>query len=326
MVMRFKRKVLFLGAGFSQNYGGYLTTQLWEHIYNQPDISKSSRMRSEMRERYNVEDIPDRLGRDDRHLFMRAVKVAFAQHEGILDRNILNPDGFHTAQVREWLASFAGGQGEVGCIFTVNVDLLVEKLANEVFAPTLPGLPPPVQPPNITPGITRVVLDPPVLQKATITEQMCSGLNLIKLHGSINWRVFDGRSKTRLMVFGNQKTKSLKRWPLLKANFSLFKKALNSEWVSQAWIVGYGFGDEHINEVICRACEDNRSLGLYVIAGATRPEIFFRQLRERMTHRHYYVISERIRAVITNSFSGIFHNREPENSVPLGEILRLSEI
>ena len=319
-------RILFVGAGFSANFDGYLTTQLWEHIYNQPDISKSRLIQSEMRDLYNVEDIPDRLKGEPRKAFMRAVKVAFAQHESILDRNLLNPSaGFQSQRLKEWIRLFAGTQDEPGFIFSLNVDLLLEKLSHRSFNLTLPALPDDLQPARIPEtDIEKKLLDKAVLKCREIDRPHVGELNLIKLHGSINWRTLEGQGKRRLLVFGSQKSKTLKRWPLLSANFNLLKHTLASNWVSQVWIVGYGFGDSHINEALFNACERNRSLGLYVIAGATRPDTFFSHLRGKMPLRQFYSISNHIKAVITNSFSGIFRQAEGGgDSIPLQEIKQL---
>jgi hypothetical protein len=73
--------------------------------------------------------------------------------------------------------------------------------------------------------------------------------NVIKLHGSFNWRTPDARS---LMVVGTEKTRQIANLPLLAWYSDVLKAVLFSGNV-RLMIVGYGFGDEHINATIAEA-------------------------------------------------------------------------
>jgi hypothetical protein len=71
---------------------------------------------------------------------------------------------------------------------------------------------------------------------------------IFKLHGSSNWAVPD---ETDLMlILGGDKAKEIPKQPLLKWYFEEFDRRLAG---SRVMIIGYSFGDEHINESLRRA-------------------------------------------------------------------------
>jgi hypothetical protein len=84
---------------------------------------------------------------------------------------------------------------------------------------------------------------------------------LIKLHGSYNWKSSDG---SRAMVIGRGKTEQIKNEPLLEYYFDIFRKVL-SQNQRRLLVIGYGFGDEHINSVIADAVV-NHSLKIYILS------------------------------------------------------------
>ncbi|MBI3912168.1 MAG: SIR2 family protein, partial [Armatimonadetes bacterium] len=83
----------------------------------------------------------------------------------------------------------------------------------------------------------------------------------VKLHGSQNWR---SSADAQLMVIGKGKTDQISREPLLAWYSELFRAVvLQSE--RRLLVIGYGFRDEHINNVIADAVA-NHGLALYVIS------------------------------------------------------------
>ena len=75
--------------------------------------------------------------------------------------------------------------------------------------------------------------------------------NVIKLHGSFNWRTMDGRNS---MVVGTGKEDQINAYPLLSWYWDIFKSVLSAGNV-RLLIVGYGFGDDHVNATIADAVE-----------------------------------------------------------------------
>lgn len=72
---------------------------------------------------------------------------------------------------------------------------------------------------------------------------------LIKLHGSCNWISYDG---SEIMVIGRGKKGKIQKEPLLKLYFEIFENVL-SQGRRRLFIIGYGFGDKHVNEIISKA-------------------------------------------------------------------------
>jgi hypothetical protein len=84
---------------------------------------------------------------------------------------------------------------------------------------------------------------------------------LMKLHGSYNWKSSDGLDA---MVIGRGKTEQMMKEPLLCYYFEIFKAVL-SQGKRRLLVIGYGFGDEHINGVISKAIRDDE-LKLYILS------------------------------------------------------------
>ena len=103
-------------------------------------------------------------------------------------------------------------------------------------------------------------------------ERLAGQTNVIKLHGSFNWRTADGAN---IMVVGTDKTKQIADFPLLTWYRALFKRVLYAGGM-RLMIVGYEFGDEHINEVIANAVANH---GLRVFIWDAGPDLKGRLLR-----------------------------------------------
>lgn len=95
----------------------------------------------------------------------------------------------------------------------------------------------------------------------------------IKLHGSWNWRASDGKSG---MVIGRGKETRIMQEPLLSWYLETFESILSKEG-RKLLVIGYGFRDPHINEVIAR-CVNEHGLELYVLSPLP-PDEFKHQLK-----------------------------------------------
>jgi hypothetical protein len=67
----------------------------------------------------------------------------------------------------------------------------------------------------------------------------------IKLHGSVNWV----SAPDRVLIMGGEKTVSINRFPLLTWYHQEFRKMLQRP-EARLMVIGYGFGDAHINDAI----------------------------------------------------------------------------
>jgi SIR2-like protein len=82
----------------------------------------------------------------------------------------------------------------------------------------------------------------------------------IKLHGSSNWR--DER-EGRIWVMGTNKRATLRHFPFLTKLHDLFRQQLFNRPV-RLMVIGYSFGDEHINDTIMSAA-DSGHLQLFLV-------------------------------------------------------------
>jgi hypothetical protein len=264
MIGKFSKRVLLTGAGWSRNWDGLLASEIWNSLIGHGAVLSNARLRDLLLAEPSFEAA---LGRThfppftdaDRHALEQAVIDIFVA----MDRAIGGPHDpwINTYKVQELMFRFWGRSGEgnsAGYIFTTNQDLFPERfLWNELRygAPrgALPGLllvgGQNWFSPNLGPYSPAFVMQPmrdPASQ-ARLTGQM----NVIKLHGSFNWRAADG---SNLLVVGTEKTAKIAAMPLLSWYAEIFRQSLFAGEV-RLMVVGYGFGDEHINAVIAEAVE-----------------------------------------------------------------------
>ncbi len=83
----------------------------------------------------------------------------------------------------------------------------------------------------------------------------------VKLHGSQNWLSSDGK---HAMVIGRNKPEQIDCEPLLDWYFKTFKQVLSFP-NRRLLVIGYGFRDAHINEIIASSIAKH-GLKLYVIS------------------------------------------------------------
>lgn len=113
---------------------------------------------------------------------------------------------------------------------------------------------------------------------------------LIKLHGSYNWIGSNGKKS---MVIGRHKEDKIKKEPLLNRYFETFKEVL-SQGQRRLLIIGYGFGDDHINRVISNAVK-NHELKVYILSSGS-----IQKLKEKLSENCEDFIN------IYNGISGYF--------------------
>jgi len=126
-------------------------------------------------------------------------------------------------------------------------------------------------------------------------------LHYIKLHGSYDWR--DEKNQTK-MIIGTNKPGQIEKEPLLSWYFQLFKEVLilgNRRLL----IIGYGFGDPHINDVIIDAIK-RHNLKIYVMS-PDDPKNFRRRMDDidwniyRATSGYYQCTLKELFPIVGNS-------------------------
>ncbi|MDP2383706.1 MAG: SIR2 family protein [Nitrospirota bacterium] len=272
------KTILLTGAGFTKNFGGYLASEMWEAIFNQTEISECEPLRSCLLqiETLNFEKAYDQIlfsGKfhlNEQMIFKRALRAAYEELDSLVLQYTLSHQGFVDYVFRELIVRFRGQVEERGFLFTLNQDMFVERFFHsENFRLTLPGLNNPAwfnlnksQSPAKEYLVT-IPSDTDDIQKLkhAFSDERSESFVYVKLHGSYNWF---GKHGGDVMVVGNAKTEAIEGEPLLRWYQELFREAIN-EPDRKLVVIGYGFGDEHINKEIADAIAKN-GLRLYVIS------------------------------------------------------------
>lgn len=92
-------------------------------------------------------------------------------------------------------------------------------------------------------------------------------INYVKLHGSYGWLSSIGSNG---YVIGKNKEDQIAAEPLLSWYFSLFRNVLSNPY-RKLLIIGYGFRDTHINEILASSIKDF-GLKLYIIYPSDQSE------------------------------------------------------
>lgn len=307
MKIHSSENILLLGAGFTKNYGGLLASEMWAEIFNHEKVQAQARIRKKMLEDFNYESIyysvlEDNSFTDEEKIAIRdATKSAYEHIDNILMREFIhhngNPPWINT--INTLLLNF-GNTDDNSFIFTLNQDLFIERFyinppdpSNRYYKAKLS-----------IPGIDQnpewfmnkyayrrsrpfLVIDEGAYTYYKLkgedyytlpTEEMLKNrkgslLNrgsyfLIKLHGSYNWISSDGKSA---MVIGSGKAEQIKREPLLTDYFEIFTEVLSHDQ-RRLLIIGYGFGDEHINYELSESVKKH-GLKIYILSPESPKEM-----------------------------------------------------
>lgn len=269
----FSKRTILTGAGWTRNWGGRLAAEVWQDLMGHRAVQNNARLRELLLEESSFEATLGKAQAEpftpaDRQAFEQALLDAFVA----MDWEIARPDHdpwINIYKVQDLLFRFwgqRGGRVDAGYMFTLNQDLWPERrLYNEhvsgAAGPSLPGM---QRRPNqrlFTTDIGRYgagfVMQPVADPRAQ--GRLRGSFNVIKLHGSFNWRSADGRNA---MVVGTGKADQIGAHPLLSWYWEIFRCVLTAGDV-RLMIVGYGFGDEHINAAIADAVE-NHGLKVFI--------------------------------------------------------------
>jgi hypothetical protein len=178
--------------------------------------------------------------------------------EKVLDR--MDSDMRHYRALNEGSANMAGyysfvkrlGAGAV--IFTLNHDLWFERFmaGGIVDKLNILGQQTPGKSVDITqPWQTSSYFWSPEVHRPTSV--LCyvdeAALNIVKLHGGLNWEGTDGR----ILVMGANKESDIQADEVLSKLQELFSVHITS--APKVLVYGYGFRDTHVNEVLLKAAK-----------------------------------------------------------------------
>jgi len=257
--------ILLTGAGFSHNWGGWLANEAFEYLLGCPETSDNLRMLlwADRKTGGGFEDTLEKLQQNQRAELLEALQTAiirmFREMNEAFEKTIFEPQQQAQYMIQTFLSKF-------DAIFTLNQDLLLERhYLNDNIVLTNPGkwdgyaIPGMKILPNqeYSHGLARLALhtpDDPFKFSFSPRSQP-----YFKLHGSINWRDAEGG---KLLVMGGNKSAEIRQNTVLKwysQQFDEYLKRPNTNLM----VIGYSFGDQHINQAIVQGTV--QGLKLFII-------------------------------------------------------------
>lgn len=265
--------ILLLGAGFSRNWGGFLASEASDYLLGCSEILSSKRLQAllwrnqaaggfenalaEIQADFN--DNPE-INRNDFINLQNAVSRMFSDmNSGFFETSNFEFQHFKDRTIRTFLTKF-------DLIFTLNQDLLLEHhyidhdvnlLSNTRWnGSELPGMRPI---PSVTSSWAKRTWVPVAGQDFQLNPR---SQPYIKLHGSSNWQQQENQQIPMLIIGGN-KSHQIGLFPVLNRYYQLFKERLFQSNV-RLMIIGYGFRDTHINDILMKAV-DEHGLRMFII-------------------------------------------------------------
>jgi hypothetical protein len=262
----FGKHTLLTGAGWPRNWGGRIASEVWQTVMDHRLVHENIRLRALLLEESSFEVALGKVQAapftaQDKDAFQEALLATFVS----MDREIARIDHHEKINiygVQRFLARFSQPANEVdtGYMFTLNQDIWPERymynhVSTNSFPPALPGIPPRAGQrwflSNVENYSDAFLMSP---MRDLTAARLKGQMNVIKRHGSFNWRTDDGH---HLMVIGTEKSNQIANQPLLSWYGNIFTRVLNAGEM-RLMVIGYGFGDEHINATIAEAVASHR--------------------------------------------------------------------
>lgn len=259
---------LLTGAGFTANWGAPVAQEVWASLISDPGVRSDRLLMYDLLhgDGFDFEMVLDQAQRGLYSDFgAKALRNAIQKVYDSIEENVFL-DAFHVGLVdlNMFFARFFS-KGKTGCIFTLNQDMLLERLLE--FGHGSPVRRPCIDKPVHKSAVSAYNLsrlnagDPSekVIVPDLITPPLSGWPDLrgsqsyLKLHGSWDWRLPDG---SEAMVLGGGKQAAIDKTPLLRFYFDVFQAFINGG-NKRLLTLGYGFHDQHINEAIARAVSES---------------------------------------------------------------------
>jgi hypothetical protein len=277
----FGKQAILWGAGLSKVWGGFLAEEFWGYLQGRTALDSFPRLRDLLATESSFETALDLVttgafSDEERRALWNAVMEVFA----ILDEHLAASRQPPRPPVDEgrflrFLAAFKPDRSPAssGYLFTLNQDVLLEGMGSHLPGDAEPRCPAvfPSQGafsfrfrgPFLLDG-ERQVRPVPGHEPPEGWPSLTGGLHYIKLHGSAAWKTATGNYE---FVIGGGKSRLIDRSPLLSWYREIFR-AVTSDGDVRMLIVGYGFRDEHINDVLAEGIAAH-GLTLYVVGSGT---------------------------------------------------------
>jgi hypothetical protein len=238
--------LLLIGAGFSRNWGGWLANEAFEYLLGCAEVAGA--VRDKLWKAHldggGFEGALSDLQASDDAEARRALEAALYGMFAAMNGAFARSPAF-TQELVDFLARFHA-------VFTLNQDLLLElRYLQQVPVERWGGS---CRSPGVVPDPTDYALGSPHARVHRPTPAETFRVDprtqpYFKLHGSSSWRAEDG---SRLLIMGGGKASSIGRSPLLSWYHRMLGEYLSRPDV-RLMVIGYSFGDLHINDAISAA-------------------------------------------------------------------------
>lgn len=328
MEKQISKTVLMTAAGYTKNFGGFLADQMWAKIFNHKEVQDKPALRDLLFGNFDYESVYHEVCNDDdtnnekktytvdeKEAIRTAILEAYKKLDVIAQNyipvrddsklNILNG-------ARKIVDCLTRDRSQINFFFTLNQDIFVERLISDTKKSIMwPGIGKrffiPSSSESQRPLENNNFINVPDGDKLDTTKRAVdlpnNECNYIKLHGSFGWKSSDPDRSDKLVIGRNKETQIADE-PLLKWYLDLFEQVLSHGGI-KLLIIGYGFRDDHINEIIMKAVEQEPSLRLYIISPVKSRE-FIKELS-----REEYVCGKRILKGLSGYFEASFKDIFP---------------
>lgn len=263
------------GAGFSRNWGGWLASEVFEYLLGCREVANSAPLRMLLWRHQRINGFESALAEVQRayvlnpneHLdALRGLQAAIERMFSHMNQHLFTRAWeFHQDRDR----SITGFLARFDAIFTLNQDQLLEHHYNpELELPAgrqawaglqLPGATrqagPGAHGPGSQAGPRWLTHQEDQLRPDPRMQP------LYKLHGSSGWA---DHINPQVMILGDNKARDIGLFPVLSHYFEQFETAL-AAGDARLMIIGYGFRDRHINEVLVRSVMEH-GMKFFVVA------------------------------------------------------------
>lgn len=317
--------VMLTGAGFTSNFGAPLARDMATAISNNlddKDLKTCIRANNFDYERAYQNVLEENIFTERQKVEMsEAVRSAYRSE---IDNVILGASSRFNTTIH-WIEKFFDKVRKPFFIFTLNQDLFLERSFwgwREIqYDLTLPAANCKIAKENRdTPLVNLYVNNDFRVNNEEFEKQKVEFNRLIgkiregsnsmpliayvKLHGSMDW-TSDGTEQ--LMIIGGNKESHIQKYPLLQWYYEMFKNEVSKD-NTKLLIIGYGFGDEHINSVLRKSILE-KNLQLYII-NPTKQIDFENDLKNKQWGN---IFNDAIKKYYPHNLSTLFPNDPKRN-------------
>jgi hypothetical protein len=251
--------ILLTGAGFTRNWGAWLAKELEGDLLGR--LAPHPNLQLLIQNSSNFEEALEIARSDGTSMSRDQVRTLEATIKASFDAMNCELAGRKSLEFIAESYSVAGFLAMFDAIFTLNQDLLLEfhyfatgLSSSDWIGSYYPGLEPACVPNTYPAELYRHL-------KRQVGSSIVSDPKrqpIYKLHGSVDWTDDSGD----LFVVGGGKEFYIQSKPLLVHYFHILREHLEKP-DTRLMVIGYGWGDDHVNRLIFDAAKNNASLGIF---------------------------------------------------------------